>query len=623
MAASICSEPKILEAMKYVNIFVSIIRIVVPIILIFSASFKFISVIKTGDEDNLNKVKKSVITNAIAAVIIFLIPGLISLIVKISFSENDYKNCLEANDAIIVQAYENKIEKLVALAEETLNIYDYNNAYLYLKNIKDEEKRNEYEDRLLAVKEQIDLLSASNSIDCDYGDTECEKESTITGSNPKAKIFAKCTGEYENGYGVAKLKVELKKGNATNYKFLIDKKEVQNGNSSSFVADDEYTLLIYPKVVIKSNNGEETTVACFVNRSNHLPYNKKGYYFSVGSSKDIENIVSNPFPQNDISYYIHVPKNIEENERIPLIVALHGGYGWGPRCGVYNEGNQVTHYLKMAFFNETGNINGGDGDDIRALILAPSNMTCDWDGSMPEALDIVHAIIKTYNIDFKHIVLTGSSQGGVGSLYMGFLEEQILYKASDNNTTLESVARKYGTTAEAVKKYNSRIRQRITYSDASRTKLQKGYTTIIRSKNDNEQRSIYALIAPFSPAKNTYRCAFMPSTVYDSDRDERCETTPPHTLKTPIWVVTSNDEYGRVVETAEDLTAYYSKNGDIRYSVLTGLQDPHYTEGAIFSRTNAAEWFTTVTYGNISVKDNSDIISIEKQLGSNFLKKWP
>ena len=159
MIASICSEPTVLKVMKYVNLFISIIRIVVPIILIFVASFRFISVIKTGDEDNLNKVKKSVITNAIAAVVIFLIPNLVSLIVNMSFSENDYKNCLEANDAIIVQAYEDKLGNLVSKAEETLNIYDYNAAQLYLKNIKDEEKRKAFEERLAAVKEQIDKLN--------------------------------------------------------------------------------------------------------------------------------------------------------------------------------------------------------------------------------------------------------------------------------------------------------------------------------------------------------------------------------------------------------------------------------------------------------------------------------
>ena len=98
MIISICSEPKVLEAMKYVNILITIIRIVVPILLIFSVSFKFISIIKIGNEDELTKVKKTVISNAIVAIIIFLIPNLVNIIVKITFPSNDYSNCLNAND---------------------------------------------------------------------------------------------------------------------------------------------------------------------------------------------------------------------------------------------------------------------------------------------------------------------------------------------------------------------------------------------------------------------------------------------------------------------------------------------------------------------------------------------
>ena len=215
MIASICSEPTILKVMKYVNIFISIIRIVIPIILIFVASFKYISVIKTGDEDNLNKVNKTVITNAIAAVVIFLIPNLVSLIVKISFSENDYKNCLNVSDETITNAYISKTERLVLKAEKTLNINDYNNAYVYLKNVKNEEKRKAYEDRLLVaqdkryIKEAEELIKAAEdslSEDAIFkasrflnnisDDTEREKlneflhvETGIFGSDMKVEIY--------------------------------------------------------------------------------------------------------------------------------------------------------------------------------------------------------------------------------------------------------------------------------------------------------------------------------------------------------------------------------------------------------------------------------------------------
>ena len=156
MIASICSEPKVLEIMRLVNIFISIIRIIVPILLIFSLMFKFMSVIKTGNEDELAKVKKSSVINVVAAVLIFLIPNIISIIVKIGFKENDYDKCLEVNNKTITEAYEDKMENLVLKAEETLNINDYSNALSYLNNIKDENKRSSYANRLKKVKEKID-----------------------------------------------------------------------------------------------------------------------------------------------------------------------------------------------------------------------------------------------------------------------------------------------------------------------------------------------------------------------------------------------------------------------------------------------------------------------------------
>ena len=168
MIASICSEPKVLEIMRLVNIFISIIRIVVPLLLIFSLLFKFISVIKTGNEDNLAKVKKSVIYNITAAVIIFLIPNIINLIVKISFPNNDYKNCINTNYDVIVKAYNDKEEILVSKAEETLNINDYNNAYNYLLNINEGNTRKSYEYRLSLVKEKIDENNKTNNDKVDY-----------------------------------------------------------------------------------------------------------------------------------------------------------------------------------------------------------------------------------------------------------------------------------------------------------------------------------------------------------------------------------------------------------------------------------------------------------------------
>lgn len=165
MIISICSEPKVLEIMRLINILINIIRIVIPIILIFSVSLKFASVIKSGNEDSFSKIKKSVITNSIAAIIIFLIPTFINIIVKISFPNSDYKNCLSVRTIEeINKIYEEKEEKLIKIAEESLDINDYNNAYLYLKNIKNEEKIKKFEDRLLLVQDKRYIKEAESLV---------------------------------------------------------------------------------------------------------------------------------------------------------------------------------------------------------------------------------------------------------------------------------------------------------------------------------------------------------------------------------------------------------------------------------------------------------------------------
>ena len=160
MIASICSEPKILEVMRLVNIFINIIRIVVPILLIFTLIFKFAKATINDDKDNLQKVLKTAPSNIVAAVIIFLVPIFVSLIVKVSFPNSDYNNCISIRTIEQVnEIYENKIESLISKAEETLELYDYSSAYNYLNNIKNEDKRVYYEEKLKNIKEQIDAKS--------------------------------------------------------------------------------------------------------------------------------------------------------------------------------------------------------------------------------------------------------------------------------------------------------------------------------------------------------------------------------------------------------------------------------------------------------------------------------
>ena len=108
MILSICSNPEVLEVMRIINVIILFIQIAVPILLILTGMTTLMSTIKVGNDDLLAKAKKQLVNNSIAAVVIFLIPTLVNVIVKISDSNNEYRDCLYADTENISNAYVSK-----------------------------------------------------------------------------------------------------------------------------------------------------------------------------------------------------------------------------------------------------------------------------------------------------------------------------------------------------------------------------------------------------------------------------------------------------------------------------------------------------------------------------------
>lgn len=154
---NMCDDPSIMEVLRIVNIAVTIIKIVVPIILIVSAMIELVRAVSNAE---LNKISKPMVNKVIAAVIVFFIPTFVGLIAGFAGNDGEYKHCLsDITEEKIRIAYSEMERDLVEKAEETFNIYDYNNALIYLDNIKDPEERKEYEEKLKVIKEQIDAIS--------------------------------------------------------------------------------------------------------------------------------------------------------------------------------------------------------------------------------------------------------------------------------------------------------------------------------------------------------------------------------------------------------------------------------------------------------------------------------
>ena len=151
---SVCDMPDVLKVMRIVNSILLIIRIVVPIILMIMVMIELVKAVQNAE---LNKKAKPIVTKVIAAVLVFLIPTFVRVIGDAVVENHDYEKCLkEVSKDDIEKAYERVEEKLLDKMEETEKMEDYNTALGYLVNIKDKEKKAEYQKRLDAVYKKIE-----------------------------------------------------------------------------------------------------------------------------------------------------------------------------------------------------------------------------------------------------------------------------------------------------------------------------------------------------------------------------------------------------------------------------------------------------------------------------------
>ena len=181
----ICQNGDVLSVFRIVNMAILIIKIAVPILLIVIGMVTLMKTIKVGNEDLLAKSKKQLINNCIAAVIIFLIPTLVNVIVRTNGVENGYKGCLtSATPDGITAAYVSTMDTLLAKAEETKTYNDYYAAVNALTKIKDKTLKEDYGNRLAVLYEDIKAkMEAENDKDKTTGDVTGSGNLTIPGSS--------------------------------------------------------------------------------------------------------------------------------------------------------------------------------------------------------------------------------------------------------------------------------------------------------------------------------------------------------------------------------------------------------------------------------------------------------
>ena len=163
MIISICNNLKTLSVLRIVNNIIDIIKISVPILLIFILIFKLIKAITNDDTNSLEKVKKTAISNILAAVIIFLIPSLIKIVVNITFPNSEYTKCinnssLERINSIALTDINERIQQL----KYTLSNIEYHDIVSDLKYLSDEDKNTKKEELDELYKSVVVMSSIKN-----------------------------------------------------------------------------------------------------------------------------------------------------------------------------------------------------------------------------------------------------------------------------------------------------------------------------------------------------------------------------------------------------------------------------------------------------------------------------
>lgn len=98
VANTICQDPGMKKIIAIVGLVIWIVRIGVPLILILTAVFDYTKAITSKDADSVQKQTKVVLNRAIAAIAVFLVPSIVSLLMSL-IGGTAYKGCTTCFDS--------------------------------------------------------------------------------------------------------------------------------------------------------------------------------------------------------------------------------------------------------------------------------------------------------------------------------------------------------------------------------------------------------------------------------------------------------------------------------------------------------------------------------------------
>ncbi len=195
-------------------------------------------------------------------------------------------------------------------------------------------------------------------------------------------------------------------GYTTHKKSFITMNATDNVGISKYVVDGvEYKqnvievnkVISQPSITIYDMVGNTKTVTCTL----------ENRYTYISSDSSIQMKYKLVTDKDRLSYGMYYPSMDNGNEKIPLLVYLHGsGTVGGSDSKLQNTG--VMGLLKDWKF-----------DGVNCYVIAPHLKSGSWQNTKSfNAVNlIVDDMIKNYNVDPNRIIISGGSLGGQGSIY--------------------------------------------------------------------------------------------------------------------------------------------------------------------------------------------------------------
>jgi hypothetical protein len=203
MILNICENAEVLSVIRIVKIIMQIIRIGVPILLMITLMIDYMKAVKDNDSDILAKTNKLAVMKVVAAVLIFLIPTFVNVIVGIADPNNKtYISCLrDATSENINSAYVVLAEKNLDVAMETLKKSDFQTAELSIKKVKNSSDRQRLEEELERIRSYMNLRESIYILANNFNREDYQKLKTAIEAIEDEKIKERLLNELKTAIG--------------------------------------------------------------------------------------------------------------------------------------------------------------------------------------------------------------------------------------------------------------------------------------------------------------------------------------------------------------------------------------------------------------------------------------